>query len=131
MRHDVTRLDSLLTTGRWFNRDDQTVIILEEQMAARLGVTADAEQTISLWGSPFTVIGTFKAENFEKAIDLDGEPLTPVIFPEEAGTQMTEEEMEALNPETMSAPFRADISTFRRGRPRSSRRKYSLRPEVS
>ena len=32
----------------------------------------------------------------EKAIDLDGEPLTPVIFPEEAGAEMSEEEMEAL-----------------------------------
>ncbi len=92
----VTGLDSILATGRWFTDDDQTVIILEEQMAARLGVTADGRQTISLWGSPFTVIGTFKAEDFEKAIDLDGEPLTPVIFPEEAGKEMSEEEMEAL-----------------------------------
>ena len=36
----VTGLDSLLTTGRWFTDDDQTAIILEEQMAVRLGVTA-------------------------------------------------------------------------------------------
>ncbi len=92
----VTKLNSLLTTGRWFTDKDQTAIILEEQMAARLGVTAGAEQTVLLWGSPFTVLGTFKAADFEKAIDLDGEPLTPVIFPEEAGTQMTEAEMEAL-----------------------------------
>ena len=93
---EVTGLDTLLSSGRWFNHDDQTVIILEEQMAARLGVSADAQQTISLWGAPFTVIGTFKAEDFEKAIDLDGEPLTPVIFPEEAGTELSEEELEAL-----------------------------------
>jgi ABC-type lipoprotein release transport system permease subunit len=92
----VTGLDSLLTTGRWFTDDDQTAIILEEQMAARLGVTTNGSGTVLLWGSPFTVIGTFKAETFEKAIDLDGEPLTPVVFPEEAGTEMSEEEMEAL-----------------------------------
>ncbi|NOR24900.1 MAG: FtsX-like permease family protein [Desulforhopalus sp.] len=92
----VTRLDTLLTTGRWFTDDDRTAIILEEQMAARLGISTNPDQTILLWGFPFTVIGTFKAEDFEKAIDLDGEPLTPVIFPEEAGTEMTEEEMEAL-----------------------------------
>ncbi len=92
----VTGLDKLLTTGRWFTADDQTAIILEEQMAARLGVIADLNQTVLLWGSPFTVIGTFKADAFEKTIDLDGEPLTPVIFPEEAGSEITEEEMEAL-----------------------------------
>ena len=92
----VTGLDNILTTGRWFTANDQTVIILEEQMAARLGVSADLNQTVLLWGSPFTVIGTFKADTFEKTIDLDGEPLTPVIFPEEAGSEITEEEMEAL-----------------------------------
>ncbi|MFW2366768.1 MAG: FtsX-like permease family protein, partial [Desulforhopalus sp.] len=91
----VTGLDQLLTDGRWFTDDDRTAIILEEQMAVRLGVTEE-DRTISLWGSPFTVIGTFKAERFENAIDLDGGPLTPVIFPEEAGTEMSEEEMEAL-----------------------------------
>ncbi|MGB3221508.1 MAG: ABC transporter permease, partial [Desulforhopalus sp.] len=92
----VTRLDTILTSGRWFNDDDQTAIILEEQMARRLGVVMDGDRTIMLWGSPFTVIGTFKAETFDKTLDLDGEPLTPVIFPEEAGTEMSEEEMEAL-----------------------------------
>lgn len=92
----VTGLDTLLTAGRWFKNDDQTTIIIEEQMAARLNVHPDGKQTVLLWGSPFTVIGTFKAERFEKALDLDGEPLTPVIFPEEAGTEMSEEEMEAL-----------------------------------
>ncbi len=92
----VTGLNSLLTTGRWFTKNDQTAIILEERMAARLGVTGGTDQTVLLWGTPFTVIGTFKAKDFEKTLDLDGEPLTPVIFPEEAGTEMTEEEMEAL-----------------------------------
>ncbi|WP_459946436.1 FtsX-like permease family protein [Desulfocastanea catecholica] len=90
----VTGLDQLLTSGRWFTAEDQTAIILEEQMAVRLGVATGGN--ISLWGAPFTVIGTFTAETFEKAIDLDGEPLTPVIFPEEAGKEMSEEEMEAL-----------------------------------
>jgi ABC-type lipoprotein release transport system permease subunit len=95
----VTKLDTILTSGRWFTDNDQTAIILEEQMAERLGVgkiIMDGDRTIMLWGSPFTVIGTFKAETFEKTLDLDGEPLTPVIFPDEAGTEMSEEEMEAL-----------------------------------
>jgi len=92
----VTGLDSLLTTGRWFNDRDQNVIILEEQMAKRLGVAAGTNQQVLLWGYPFTVIGTFQAEAFDKRVDLDDEPLTPVIFPEEAGSEMSEAEMEAL-----------------------------------
>ncbi len=93
---NVTGLNTLLSSGRWFADTDQTAIILEEQMAARLGVTAQDNQTVLLWGFPFTVIGTFKAEEYEKAVDLDGEMLTPVIFPDEAGTELTEAEMEAL-----------------------------------
>lgn len=92
----VTGLDSQLSSGRWFTADDRTAIILEERMAARLGVNGTDGQTVFLWGTPFTVIGTFEAANYEKALDLDGEMLTPVIFPDEAGKELTEQEMEAL-----------------------------------
>ncbi len=92
----VTQLDTLLTSGRWFNESDRAAIILEEQMALQLGVTPGKNQDILLWGTPFTVIGTFNGARFDKAIDLDGEPLTPVIFPEEAGKDISEEELEAL-----------------------------------
>lgn len=92
----VTGLDSLLSSGRWFTAGDQTAIILEEQMAARLGVSGTGGQTVLLWGSPFTVIGTFAAADYEKALDLDGEMLTPVIFPDETAKDLTEQEMEAL-----------------------------------
>ncbi len=92
----VTGLDSLLSSGRWFTADDQAAIILEEQMAVRLGVSGAGEQTVLLWGAPFTVIGTFKAADYEKALDLDGEMLTPVIFPDEVGKDLTEQEMDAL-----------------------------------
>ncbi|KJR99928.1 MAG: ABC-type antimicrobial peptide transport system, permease component [Desulfobulbaceae bacterium BRH_c16a] len=92
----VTGLDTILTSGRWFNDEDKLAIILEEGMAARLGIATSSEETITLMGSPYTVIGTFRADALEKALDLDGEPLTPVIFPEEAGREMAEEEFEAL-----------------------------------
>ncbi|TKB06323.1 FtsX-like permease family protein [Desulforhopalus sp. IMCC35007] len=92
----VTGLDRLLTSGRWFTDADRTTIILEEQMAANLGLSKGNSQEVELWGSPFTVIGTFNAESFDKTLDLDGEPLTPVIFPEEAAVEMTEEELEAM-----------------------------------
>jgi len=65
-------------------------------MAVELGVDGSGKHMISLWGAPFRVIGTFSGETFEMARDLDGEPLTPVIFPEEANTDMSEEELEAL-----------------------------------
>jgi hypothetical protein len=92
----VTKLDTLLTSGRWFTDDDRASIILEDSMAEELGVEGSGEQNILLWGAPFTVIGTFNAKTFENTLDLDGEPLTPVIFPEEMSTEMSEEELEAL-----------------------------------
>ncbi len=92
----VTGLDRLLTSGRWFEESDNQAIILEEQMAEQLGVMEGENKLISLWGIPFTVIGTFKGEIFDKAVDLDGEPLTPVIFPDEAGSDITEAEQDAL-----------------------------------
>ena len=92
----VTGLNQILTAGRWFTDTDRTAIILEDQMAANLGITPGASETVELWGTPFVVIGTFKGEDFENVLDLDGEPLTPVIFPEEAGAEMSEEELEAM-----------------------------------
>lgn len=92
----VTGLDELLTGGRWFTNSDRTAIILEEQMAGALGITPGTGETVALWGTPFVVIGTFKGETFDKTLDLDGEPLTPVVFPEEAGAEMSEEELEAM-----------------------------------
>jgi cell division protein FtsX len=93
---EVTGLNAILSSGRWFTGDDRLAIILEEEMAARLGVDTGQRESVTLMGSPFTVIGTFKAEDLDKTVDLDGEPLTPVIFPEEAGKEMSEEEAEAL-----------------------------------
>jgi len=92
----VTGLNRLLNWGRWFEESDRQVIILEEQMALQLGVTKKGNKLINLWGIPFTVIGTFNGEIFDSATDLDGEPLTPVTFPDEAGSEITEAEQEAV-----------------------------------
>ncbi len=93
---DITGLDKLMSSGRWFNSDDRLSIILDQDMAEALRVKSDGSSTIQLWGYPFTVIGTFKGADFDQALDLDGEPLTPVTFPEESETEITEVEQEAM-----------------------------------
>ncbi len=92
----VTGIHRILQTGRWFRDSDRAVIILEQKIADSLGVQKIGQDKVLLWGSPFTVIGTFLSHDLEETIDLDGEPLTPVIFPDEANTDLTEAEMEAL-----------------------------------
>ncbi len=93
---DITGLDKLMQSGRWFNSNDRLSIILDHDMAEALQVKSDGSSTIQLWGSPFTVIGTFRGADFDQALDLDGEPLTPVTFPEDSGTEITEVEQEAM-----------------------------------
>jgi hypothetical protein len=51
---------------------------------------------IQLWSIPFKVIGTFSGAAFDQFKDLDGEPITPAIFPDEIFQKTTESEMEAM-----------------------------------
>lgn len=94
----VTGIDRILNSGRWFANDDLHTVILEERIADQLGVRLDEEQGrfIKLWGKRFEVVGIFSATALEAIKDLDGEPLTPVIFPQEAATWMTAAEQEAM-----------------------------------
>jgi len=92
----ITGLDEILTSGRWFKRDDRLAIILDQDMAQGLGVKTDGTETIKVWGYDFTVIGSFEGATFDQALDLDGDPLTPVTFPEESGADITEVEQEAI-----------------------------------
>ena len=93
---EVTGLNKLLSSGRWFTSDDRTTIILDQDMAHALQVKTDGTETIQVWGHTFTVIGSFDGARFDKALDLDGEPLTPVTFPEESGSEISEVEQEAM-----------------------------------
>jgi len=93
---DVTGLDNLMSSGRWFTRDDRLAIILDEDMAETLEVKTDGSETITVWGYNFTVIGSFEGQQLDNALDLDGEPLTPVTFPQESGSEITEVEQEAI-----------------------------------
>lgn len=92
----VTGLDKLLLSGRWFTEDDRLSIILDKDMAQALDVRTDGSEKIQLWGYDYTVIGSFEGNRLDQALDLDGEPLTPVTFPDESGSEITEVEQEAI-----------------------------------
>ncbi len=93
---EVTGLDRLLSSGRWFSKDDYMAIILSDSTAAQLGVTPGEDSRIKLWGTDFTVIGTFPGETLDKTLDLDGEPLTPVTFPKDRSEGLSDVEQEAI-----------------------------------
>ena len=94
----VTPLGRTLVGGRWFQPGERNVVILSDQMAAELGIRPERLDmaSVEIWGVPFRVVGVFSAADWMEAVDLDGEPLTPVTFPSEVAMEMTEAEMEAM-----------------------------------
>jgi len=97
----VSGIKSILASGRWFNQDETHSVLLPQRMAQRLGIDLkDPESSIvRLWGIPFMVVGTFHGQQLQEKNDLDGEPLTPITYPQEAAMKITEEEMEAMESE--------------------------------
>jgi len=96
---EVTGLDRVLTAGQWFSRNDERAVLLPDRIARRLGIPTNPfprDVRVSLWGVSFRVAGIFSSERYEAHPDLDGEILTPVTFPTEITTEMTEVEMDAL-----------------------------------
>lgn len=93
---NVTGLDRVLSAGRWFTENDYNAIILPESAAEQLGVKPGPDSIIKLWGTDFTVIGTFPGDTFDTLLDLDGEPLTPVTFPKDREEGLSDVEQEAI-----------------------------------
>ncbi len=95
---NITGLDKILVSGRWFQENEKYSILLPERVVTHLGI--EPEQLtpvfVKLWGIPFEVIGVFSGKKLQEQSDLDGEPLTPVTFPTETSTEMTEVEMDAF-----------------------------------
>jgi hypothetical protein len=91
-------IEALLLGGRWFTAAERRAVLLPDRMAAALGIDPRQPEgsEISLWGMPFNVVGVFSARKYQERLDLDGEPLTPVTFPRETSTEMTEEMVESL-----------------------------------
>ncbi len=94
----ISGLDEILIGGRWLAENELNTILLPERMAENLGIDPrkPGEAVVSIWGMPFKVVGVFSGKEMQQRSDLDGEPLTPVTFPREASSEMSEAETEAL-----------------------------------
>ncbi|MBT5829063.1 MAG: ABC transporter permease, partial [Candidatus Latescibacteria bacterium] len=92
----VTQIDTLLSAGRWFKKDE-LACILPGKMANLLGVTADdvGKKHVRLFGKQLRVIGLIDAEKMRNHPDLDGEILSPADFKltdDEAISRMSQQE---------------------------------------
>jgi hypothetical protein len=94
----VSGIDQILTAGRWLLPNERHAVLLPDRMAEQLNIDPSRlpNETVTIWGIPFKVIGIFSGKKFNERIDLDGEPLTPVTFPREMSSELTEVEEEAL-----------------------------------
>lgn len=89
----IGRLGGLLTAGRWFAPGQRDAVLLPGPMAARLGVgPGDA---VTVFGRSFTVAGLLRKNALDERVDLDGESVTPVVYPSEASAEVSEVEKEA------------------------------------
>ena len=89
---------SILTSGRWFEPGEQETMLLSTAMARQLGLDPkkDRDITVTLWGSPFKVIGYFDGSLLENLKDLDQNPLTPAYLETGQNEELTEAEVEAM-----------------------------------
>jgi len=94
----VSGIESILMSGRWLTAEDRQAVLLPDRLAEHLGIDIKApiNPVVTIWGAPFHVVGVFSGERLQKLKDLDGEPLTPAIFPRELSDGMTEAVVQAL-----------------------------------
>ena len=75
----VTGVDKALLAGRWFSSPAEQAVILSRHMAAQLGYsTNDVNKPVRLFGRDVPLVGIVDGPAFDRTVDLDGEPLTPV-----------------------------------------------------
>ncbi|HFQ89382.1 MAG TPA: FtsX-like permease family protein [Desulfobulbus sp.] len=94
----VSGLDRILVRGRWFRRNEPNAVLIPSGLAERLGIDPEkpGQATLDLWGMSLKVTGVFSEKRLQRRPDLDGEILTPAIFPPENTMEMREVEKEAL-----------------------------------
>jgi len=84
----------LLPGGRWLEPADNLVCIIPEGMAGALNIAAEqvGSASVAVFGTQMRVIGILSSSRFKNAVDLDGEPITPVdylLMQEQQGEQAT------------------------------------------
>ncbi|MGQ9731338.1 MAG: FtsX-like permease family protein [Candidatus Zipacnadales bacterium] len=79
---EVTGVDKVLVAGRWLQEGDRNVCVIPKAIATRLDIPLDrlSAAQVSIFGTPFRVIGVFDEQEFRKLVDLDGENLAPVDY---------------------------------------------------
>ena len=94
----VSGLDRILVRGRWFRRGEDNAVLIPSGLAGRLDIDPDRPETamLDLWGMRLRITGVFSEKRLQQQPDLDGEILTPAIFPAETTMEMREVEKEAL-----------------------------------
>lgn len=90
----VTGLDRALVAGEWFHPKARNEIIIPKNMAEYLDVAPGQEAM--LWGRKLRVAGIIADKALEERPDLDGEAMTPIIYPSEADTSLGDVEAEAI-----------------------------------
>ncbi|WP_319759519.1 FtsX-like permease family protein [Maridesulfovibrio sp.] len=90
----VSGITKIIVDGTWLVPGTTRQILLSQEMADRLG--ASAGDTVNVWGNKFLLSGIFDGKKFSEHTDLDGEPMTPVIFPSAAAQELSEVEAEAI-----------------------------------
>lgn len=99
---NISHLSQTLTAGEWFKDEDRMAVILPESIAAKLGIQLSAGAAsktpplVTLWGQHFTVRGIIEDAGLETQPDLDGEFITPIFYPNESASKISEVEAEAL-----------------------------------
>ncbi len=94
----VSGIQSILISGRWLKAEDRQAVLIPDRMAEHLGVDlkTPVNDVVTIWGTPFHIVGIFSGKRLQEFKDLDGEPLTPAIFPREVSQGMTEAVVQAL-----------------------------------
>jgi hypothetical protein len=95
---EVSGLDNILVSGRWFEPGERRAAIVPSRVAERLNIDPGNPERnqLDLWGMKMNIIGVFSENLLQQRPDLDGEIITPAIFPSESVMELSEVEQEAL-----------------------------------
>jgi hypothetical protein len=95
---EVTGLDRILVAGRWFEPGERRVVLIPSELASRLDFDPAGPEPgyLDLWGMRLQIIGVFSEKLLQQYPDLDGEIITPAIFPSESVMELSDVEQEAL-----------------------------------